>query len=197
MLFFKQGFFESKYIDISMKREILMENIKAKKMLHQRKIAITGFQLEDGQFLVEGLLQDIRGHDMPLEDRGGCLKAGDDLHHMKIELYLNHTMEILAINVMTVASPYRLCQQVVNSYQQLVGIKIGSGWRQQALKRIGGVAGCTHLSELLFSMATVAFQTVWAVRQDGGTLRDDAINSCFAYQAEGEVVRRLQPKDSL
>jgi hypothetical protein len=49
---------------------------------------------------------------------------------------------------------------------------MGPGWRQAIDRTIGGVQGCTHLRELLFNMATAAFQTIpHAQRHEAGESR--------------------------
>ena len=48
--------------------------------------------------------------------------------------------------------------------QQMIGVTMGPGWRQAIERALGGVRGCTHLRELLFNMATAAYQTIPAYR---------------------------------
>jgi hypothetical protein len=44
--------------------------------------------------------------------------------------------------------------------QRMVGATMGPGWRQAIERALGSVRGCTHLRELLFNIATAAYQTI-------------------------------------
>jgi hypothetical protein len=66
-------------------------------------------------------------------------------------------------------------------------------------RRLGGGLGCTHVRELLGPVATTALQAVAAARTDRLTaLRPDGvpkkIDSCFAYAADGDLVKRRWPE---
>ena len=66
-------------------------------------------------------------------------------------------------------------------------------------ERLGGAQGCTHLTELLAQMATVAFQTVFAEHKkrppkldaNGRPLK---IDSCYAYASGRDLVRVRWPE---
>ena len=61
----------------------------------------------------------------------------------------------------------------------------------------GGVAGCTHIRELLQQMATVAFQTSFvhevAAQDDAAAAAHRLVNTCHAYSTAGPVVHRRWP----
>ena len=66
-------------------------------------------------------------------------------------------------------------------------------------ERLGGVKGCTHLTELLAQMATVAFQTVFLEHKAKAPKLDAngrplKIDSCYAYASERELVRVRWPE---
>ena len=168
------------------------ENEKnVKKMIHQRKMDITGFQISANEFEIQGVLHDIRGHDMNLIDRGGLLPAGNPLHSMTLTLFINDKMYINQAEAITHASPFNLCKSVNPNYLGLVGITIGTGWNRKIKEILAHEKGCTHLNEMLSQMATVAFQTVWGSRPASNeTIDARVINSCYGYQETGEVVLR-------
>ena len=69
--------------------------------------------------------------------------------------------------------------------------------------RYGRAQGCTHLLELLYPVATTAFQTVFSYREqqmrDQGMTEAEAmrrkgppVNSCYAFAEDGPVIRRLK-----
>jgi hypothetical protein len=94
----------------------------------------------------------------------------------------------------------------VPNFRALVGVHIGPGWRKAVQSAAGGARGCTHVRELLFPMATVAYQTLTGWRYFG---KDDKkqtvsqrdgkpyfIDGCIAWASDGEVVARLHPEFS-
>ena len=70
-------------------------------------------------------------------------------------------------------------------------------------EHIGGTEGCTHLREMLFNMATAAFQTLpsgqWHRREQQGqahpAVRDSAffINQCHTWAYHSPTVQRSYP----
>ena len=88
-------------------------------------------------------------------------------------------------------------------YQGLVGVTIGSGWRKAVQACVGSVKGCTHVRELLFPMATVAFQTIGSWQASEGAMKESPIHrggrpyfidGCIGWAADGEVVATLHPE---
>ncbi len=59
---------------------------------------------------------------------------------------------------------------------------------------VGRTKGCTHITELLMPMATVAFQTMgnWKSSAQGGE-KPHFIDGCKAWASDGPVVQRLFP----
>jgi hypothetical protein len=101
-------------------------------------------------------------------------------------------------------TPFPECQQGNDPMQQMVGATLGPGWRQAIEKALGGVRGCTHLRELLFNMATAAYQTVfpWRERERrlAGVPADQAtqppyhLGRCIAWDTNGAVTARYYPQ---
>ena len=62
----------------------------------------------------------------------------------------------------------------------------------------GGPSGCTHHTEMLGAMATVAYQTIFTARRkwesaDGGSKRPTFLDTCHALASDGEIVRKHWP----
>jgi hypothetical protein len=133
----------------------------------------------------------------------GHLPAGGAIHHMRLRVTVDDTLTIRAIQTAMDAAPFAYCQNAADPVQKLVGAKLGPGWRKAIEAAIGGVAGCTHLRELLFNLATAAFQTVpielSRQREARGEQRDpDApapyyLGKCMSWDREGPVVQRVMP----
>ena len=72
--------------------------------------------------------------------------------------------------------------------------------------RVGGLRGCTHLTELLNAMANTAMQTMFALRREimqalpdqsppPRVARPWVVDTCHAYRMEGEAVAVVWPPE--
>jgi hypothetical protein len=90
--------------------------------------------------------------------------------------------------------PHAPCPQAQAPMQRLIGESLGRGWRQTVMRHLAGVQGCTHLRELLFAMATAAFQSrsaSFAPPEDGSPPMH--LGQCLAWDFNGPVVARVYP----
>jgi DUF2889 family protein len=166
-----------------------------RKHLHTRTIKCGGFERDDGLFDIEAQIIDQKPYawDDPFQ---GHRPAGSHMHDMEVRLTLDRTMTVRAIEVTTNHGPYDVCPTVAPAYQSLVGTKVGAGWRKAVAEAAGRTKGCTHISELLMPMATVAFQTMGEWRAKPGETTDKKpsfIDGCKAWASDGPVVKRLFP----
>jgi Protein of unknown function (DUF2889) len=167
-----------------------------RELLHRRDIAIRGYRRGDGLFDIDAELTDSKTYGFDVGDRG-ALAPGDKLHNMLLRLTVDAQLTIVASEAVTEAAPFSVCPGGAASFSRLAGLRISPGFLREALARIGGVAGCTHIREVLQQMATVAFQTTFEARakQIGDArVAERMVNSCHAYAATGEVVRRRWPQ---
>ena len=140
---------------------------------------------------------DTKTHDLALAD-GRIVPAGETVHDMSIRLVVDEDLDVIDIVASTDASPFNVCPEATETLQSLKGLRIGAGWSMALRQRLAGRKGCTHLTELLSPLATVAFQTLSAVRQGKPTPVDAdgkprKIDSCYAYASDRDVVHRLWP----
>jgi hypothetical protein len=184
--------------------------------LHTRRVTCQGFFREDGLWDIEGRITDTKSYEHANEWRG-ALKAGEFVHDMSIRLTLDHKFTIVDVEAVTDRSPYRICGEVAPDFKKLIGLRVSGGFHRAVRERLGGVHGCTHIVELLGPVATTAFQTVSSRkardlnhehRAKTGTLpKPDAakasrkpprkppvIDTCHAWAADGEVVKRWAPQ---
>jgi hypothetical protein len=172
-----------------------------RELFHTRTITCTGHCRSDGLWDVEGELVDTRTYaSFPIEgDRR--VPPGAPFHHMRMRITVDDGYVIRAATAATLASPYVCCGEIGPSYEKLVGLRLAAGFTAAVRERLGGRAGCTHLTELLSPMATTAFQTIPAGRakRDEGkpgasTWKelDGFVDSCHALSADGEVTRRFR-----
>lgn len=116
-------------------------------------------------------------------------------------------MVIRAIEVVTDAAPYpATCASAPGSYQRLVGLRIGGRFSRRIVELVGGTSGCTHKTELLRVLGSVAMQTVGryhahvikdrtrTARLFGNkSTRPGLLESCVSYATDTEVVATLWP----
>ena len=171
--------------------------------IHTRKVVCRGYRRSDGLWDVEGELVDTKAYSFPNEYRGGAIEPGDPLHGMVIRVTVDDTLVIHAIEAAIDKAPYGLCNTAAPAFDQLKGLKIGPGFTRKVKERLGGVHGCTHLVELIGSMATTAFQTIYPILArerpefgadyKPGSKHPALLNSCHVYARNGELVRRRWP----
>ena len=180
----------------------MMPPAAARTALHSRRISFEGFRRDDGLWDIDAELVDSKSHPIQMHERGE-LAPGQPIHHMRIRVTVDDSLTIRAIGTAMDSAPFSMCQQAVDPMQKLVGATLGAGWRKAIEGAIGGVAGCTHLRELLFNVATAAFQTIpielSRERAARGELpAPDApppyfIGKCLSWDREGPVVRKVMP----
>lgn len=167
--------------------------------LHHRAYDFRGYRRSDGLWDIEGRIVDTKGYAFRNTERG-TIAPGEPLHEMAVRLTLDDAFVIRAVEATTEAGPFGICPAVVETYRRLEGEQIGAGWRRTLKKLFAGREGCTHITELLGAMATVAFQTLYPVLQAEGKLagsgggRPALIDSCHALRADGPVVAREWPE---
>lgn len=177
----------------------MQENKPTRRLLHTRRVLCQGFQREDGLFEIEGCLVDTKGEDTAFPY--GTIVAGGVLHRMRLRMTLDWQLVIQRIEALSEQAPTPVCGEITAAYQRLVGVRIGPGFKQQIARHVGGVEGCTHLTELLGPMATTAIQTLAPVLQERlrqRAARDPAfepprhwvIGTCHAYRPGSDAARR-------
>ncbi|MDT4842782.1 hypothetical protein FQZ97_766960 [compost metagenome] len=172
-----------------------MSDAPSRQLLHTREVVCSGYLRSDGLFDIEARLLDTKAERFELPFR--TFGAGEPLHQMRLRLTVDRTLVIRECEAVTEAAPTPWCHEINSAYAALVGLRIGPGFKKRALAVIGGVRGCTHLTELLGPLATTAFQAVGSVlmadAQKPGDIspRQWVVDGCHAYRADGEVARRL------
>jgi hypothetical protein len=137
-------------------------------------------------------------------DWRGTVQAGEPLHEMLLRVTIDDQFVIRDVEAATEHSPFQMCPDITPNYKALIGITMGPGWRRAIRQKVGGREGCTHLTELLFPMATVAFQTIWPrrrhkARQSDSNVSDSnrrpqVLDTCHAWASDSPVVKNNAPK---
>ena len=171
--------------------------------VHTRNVEFRGYHREDGLWDIEAELTDAKTYTHRTPDRG-ILQAGEAVHGMAIRLTVDDHMKIVDIAVRMAAAPFPECQHAKPPMSQLIGHTLGRGWRKAIEHALGGTQGCAHLRELLFNMATAAYQTIPHYRNH---LRRQAglpepvlkrppphLGQCMSWDFDGPVVKRHRPE---
>jgi len=169
-----------------------------RKPLHTRSIVCDGFEREDGLWDIEARMEDIKHYAFDSKFRGD-VAPGVPLHEMYLRLTLNDELEVQDVAASIDYAPFKGCPDIAVDYGKLVGAKIGIGWRRAVKERLGGRLGCTHLTELLSVMATVAIQTIMPVmmrrsREEAAKKsRPLMLDSCHSWASDGPNVKEFAP----
>ncbi|QEY62946.1 DUF2889 domain-containing protein [Metapseudomonas lalkuanensis] len=173
-------------------------------LLHTRHVTCTAYLREDGLLDVEGEMRDITPVDTDLLFRVAA--AGGDIHHMHMTMTLDRDLVIQHVLARTHAGPTPYCQEIESAYGALEGLKIAPGFLPKVKARVGGIRGCTHLTELLGPMATTAYQARFALMRKHNHLRQRLaggqplprpalVDSCHTYRLDGEAIQLIWPED--
>lgn len=166
--------------------------------LHLRRIEMRGFRRRDGLYEIEGRVIDTKPTDFVPVSGERAVPADQAIHDMGVTLVFDESMQVRAVSTFMDAYPYPECVGGDDALQCLVGLRMVGGWAKAVNDRLRGGCSCSHLRELLIPMATAAFQSLSAVRR-GQPERLDAegrpvkIDSCWAYAAGRDIVRRRWP----
>ena len=164
----------------------------AREKLHQRNITVNGFLRADGLFDIDAELTDHKTYSFPSDFRGEVTPE-QPVHHMHVRITIDNDLVIQSAEAVTLAGPYEICPVANDVFADLTGLQIGPGWRRRMMGAIGGRHGCTHITELMGPVATIAYQTRYGeeARQrrekgptsDKETQRANAAlrNSCVGY----------------
>ena len=160
--------------------------------VHKRQINCNGFVRADGLYDIEAELTDHKTYDFPSDFRG-TVTPDLAVHHMVLRITIDRDRIIQHAEAITITGPYAICPTANAIFENLVGLQIGPGWRRKVQAAIGGRHGCTHITELLGPVATIAYQTLYGEEarqkrqfgtlsdQDKQASRSQLANSCVGY----------------
>src|SRR6202165_160072 len=166
-----------------------------RELTHTRRVRYEGYKRADGLWDIEAHLTDIKNHDFNLKTGGR--RAGQPVHSMWIRVTIDRRMNIVAAAASSDAVPYPGgCETIAPAYGKLVGLSLIKDFRKKTRELLGGVKGCTHLTEMLGGFPTAAIQTfageIPEDRVDGG--KPFQLDQCHALETSSETVRRWYPK---
>jgi len=163
--------------------------------LHSRRVTYEGYRRDDGLYDIDAHMADTKDHDFMLLT--GVRPAGEPVHDMHVRVTIDHRFTIVAIEARTDRMPYPgACDRIGPDYGKLVGANLVNGFRKRLHDAMGGVHGCTHLTELLGYLPTAAVQTFAGLRrrEDEGVDKPFQLDRCHALETTTDTVREYYPK---
>ncbi|MGQ9475929.1 MAG: DUF2889 domain-containing protein [Actinomycetota bacterium] len=133
-------------------------------------------------------------------------RLGQPVHHLVVKAAVDlvdgriHSLEGEMPHV-----PFEDCRHALRTLERLVGEEIKPGFTQLVRDVVGSPEGCTHLSVLVTNLghASVQGRGALLVHRFGGgeeavrLMREQAIRlgimgSCYAWRADGPLMRRMR-----
>ncbi len=180
----------------------------SRRPIHTRSIRVEAYARDDGLWDIEASLVDTKPYDFRLAS--GVRPAGQPVHQMRLAVTVDADFNIVAAGVGHDAVPYPgYCDDFGEVYQRLAGLNLLRNFRREVRERLGGVQGCTHLTELAGLLPTATFQafagTVYQPNDPehgaGGTAGQAAreskpaqLDRCRALRTDGPAVARFYPR---
>jgi len=126
----------------------------------------------------------------------GVRPAREAIHDMWIRVTIDRSFVIHAIQAVTDGMPYPgACNRIEAAYGKLVGANLVIGFRKALHDAMGGIRGCTHLTELLGYLPTAAVQTFAGLRREAeGDERPFQLDRCHALAITTDTVRTYYAK---
>lgn len=180
---------------------------QSRRLVHRRSIRVEAFARDDGLWDLEAVLVDTKARDFPLA--AGVRKAGDPVHEMRLAITIDTHLNIVEAGASAGWVPYPgYCDAICPDYAKLVGLNLTQDFRRHVRERLGGVRGCSHITELAGVLPTAAIQAfageVFKTRdQSQGGEADDAhgsdrkpfqLDRCHALRTDGPAVARFYPR---
>jgi hypothetical protein len=166
-----------------------------RELRHTRRIRYEGYRRADGLWDIEAHLNDVKNHDYRLKT--GVRRAGQPVHDMWVRITIDRQFNVVAACASSDAVPYpEGCETIAPAYARLVGLNLMKGFRKSVHELLGGVRGCTHMTEMLGGLPTAAIQTF------AGEMPEESENGpkpfqldqCHALETTTETVRKWYPR---
>ena len=166
-----------------------------RELTHTRRVRYEGYKRKDGLWDIEAHLTDVKNHDYALKT--GVRRAGQPIHDMWVRITIDRRMNIVDACSSSDTVPYPGgCETISPAYRKLIGLSLVKEFRKNVREALGGVRGCTHITEMLGGLPTAAIQTFAGEmpeeREDGR--KPFQLDQCHALETSTETVRKWYPK---
>lgn len=167
----------------------------ARERLHRRDIAYEGWRRADGLFDIEARLADRKDQEYALMT--GVRPAGEPIHDMWARVTFDRDFVIRAVTTSSDRTPYPGACELINPfYARLEGKHLLHGFRHSLYDAMGGVRGCTHVTELLAGIPTAAMQMMAGLRREIEPHEEKPyqLDRCHALEHTTDTVREFYPR---
>ncbi len=169
-----------------------------RQLKHRRQIDVQVFARGNGLWEVDATLSDVKTWVAQLAQ--GPRPAGTPIHEMLLRLVVNEQLDVVEAGSETRWMPYAgHCDAHGDAYARLIGLNLLQGFRKQLRDKLGGVLGCTHITELAQVLPTAVVQAMVGEVIDTrgeaeGARQPFQIDRCHALRSDGEPVRLYYPR---
>ena len=182
--------------------QVALPPASPRKLSHTRTATYRGYDREDGLWDIEAELTDVKPFTFGVPNETN-FPANQPIHHLQIRLTVDNRLVIQDVTTSLDQIPHAECVHGPLHMHKLKGATLGRGWRKTIDEHMGRTEGCTHLRELLFNMATAAFQSVpagqWHRRELAGRPQPEVstpppfLGQCTTWAFDSPTVARAFP----
>ncbi len=169
--------------------------------IHERRLVIQSYPVNDGGILVEGWLRDVRL--VKINHWDGHERQPGVVHWMCVRLLLGGwPLTIQDAEAEMPGIPHELCHENQESVKKVIGVKIVSGYSNEIRRLLGGTNGCTHLTHLIVTMGPAALHGFWTRQAQNPLPEVNAIeeipdlpyliNSCYLWREDGPLIEKIK-----
>ena len=169
-----------------------------RQLKHRRQIDVQVFACGNGLWEVDAVLTDVKTRIALMAE--GPRAPGTPIHDMLLRLVVNEQLDVVAAGSESRWVPYTgVCNEHGDAYATLVGLNLLKDFRKHLRLRVGGVLGCTHITELAQVLPTAVVQAFAGEVIDTrgtaeGAHKPFQIDHCHALRSSGEAVRLHYPR---
>ena len=168
----------------------------SRQLKHRRAVSVEAYLRDDHLWEIDARLADLKTHEV--RGAAGVCPAGSPIHDLTLRLVVDTDFNIVAAGAESLSVPYPgHCDQHGDLYGRLAGLNLMRGFRRAVRERVGGLAGCTHLTELTDVLPTAVIQAFAGAvldTQGDGEQAPFQLDHCHALATDGEVVRLHYPR---
>lgn len=176
-----------------------------RELAHTRQITCRAYRRKDGLWEIEATVVDEKAQEMPFRSREP-VRPGEQLHNISIAFLIDADFNIRDVAARMQTAPWPDCPEAVAGYRRLIGLHIGPGFNRQVRERVGGEAGCAHLTDLITQVGNTYTQASWpdriarqmAIDPDPRCWPDPRtvafVGECHAWRRGGETLQREYPE---
>ena len=171
-----------------------------RRLVHRRSLSVEVYARDDGLWDLQAELRDVKTRDLTLSER--IRPAGVPVHDMLLIVTINDALDIVDARSHTLFSPYDTCGDHAEVYGRLIGLNLLRGFRAAVRERLGGVLGCTHLTELTQVLPTAAIQGLAGLAKIALPVTETGrpagmpfqLDRCHALRLDGPAVAEFYPR---